>query len=719
MSPSSPRSHAPTEPEGGHRLRFPVLSLVLGIAIFIPDFNTLSLFKADAQADVATAFATLVEGRSGTELRVGGHPVALPDVSPGGATLSLVPLDTDHVALRADTTGESSFYLVPRRSGRSLRASVRVRATPSVELVPRLERGTLVVDARVATTCGPVTRVVRTGDLVTAAPSVTAPATEPARPDDARARLPATLARIEAGSETWLVVRSPALPLATTALHVRDAHGRGPRGVTLALQVGEGAESPLVLDETGRAALAAPFRCAVVVARGVGAAAIADVRAELGLAESEVDASLVAELASEGARAEQATASLVSRGASALPALEASFAEATSSERRRILRVAERMASTVPNALRLFVMAIESDDAELADHAIERLVAMGALGQRGLVAALERGNVRVAVPFAERAPERAMPALLGLLEDADATRRAEVRPALVTASRRSGSARTTALSFVAGDAAAENRALVLACLAEASPSEQLNAAQSFLSSERSVETELQLLTVLTRLPEAPAGPLADFVRGCLASDAWMVREAALPLASRLGDLAAVRAALEDPYPRVRARAVSLLTEDTASLRRIVELARTDPWPIVRLSGLVVVASHGDAHDLVARALGDRSTRVRIGLYARLATLGDASFVEQAVATLGRERTPAAVGVAAIEYLADVCGRDALGALRELVEAGLGAPSERTQRLAVAAATALLRMGGEEDVALAERLLGPRPARAGAARCPGS
>lgn len=515
-----------------------------------------------------------------------------------------------------------------------------------------------------------------------------------------------------------LNLRYPLAPLRLRGLVVDPVRGEGGgralllrRGDTLQrIEVGAGSGPVMVSFDRP-----VEGRCLSLLSTGGtdSARAIATLYA---IPEADGDAAvqrLVAELADDGERADLAVQALAHIGTPALAALEATFAEATTPERMKILEVARMMVPREPNALRLFVLGMESDDEAVARMALERSISMGAPGNRALAVAVRRGNVRIARTLAERAPDLAIETLLGRLSessgDAETT---GLREALIVAARRSPQVGQTALrAYVAGSANATARAAALSVMTTLGDADGISAV---LDSMLAAETEPTVATSLRWLEAASAIPAVGrseavraLVRNALASDVWMVREHAVSaLASDPDARPLVRERLEDPYPRVRVAAVAALANDRDSLRRLGELSRRDEWPMVRLEALLAIAAMPEAEPLLRDALGDRSIHVRVGVFEWAGRAGDTRFVAEAMGIVERGRAPTAVIVACIEYLERLCFAPAQSALVAAVDRAVGQTTERERTIGQSAAHALERLGDEDGVRAARRLVDP-------------
>lgn len=433
---------------------------------------------------------------------------------------------------------------------------------------------------------------------------------------------------------------------------------------------------------------------------------------------------LVTELASEGARSDLAIGALAAIGADALAPLEAAFADATPPERRRILRAAEALVPREPNALRLFVHAVSSDDEALVAYATERCFAMGPLGTRALAVALQRGAIGLADPLAARAPDVAFDPLFARLATTESSdERHAIHLALVRATRaRADRGREALRRFVEGESPEKARAVALAAMTDTGDAAGIPSSLDLWWTSHpdteEVEVRGRWLEAIAIVPAAArTGAMTERVTAALGSEVWMIRALATRAAG--GDpalRAQVRARLEDPYPRVRVAAIEALSDDTESLRRVGELSRNDAWPIVRTAALLRLVTVPGAEVLIRQALTDSSSRVRLALLGDLRARDDVRFVEEAIGILERNRAPVAVELEAVRYLEGACAHSAEAVLLAHVDRALREVTERNTTLGVAAAHALERVGSADAVERA-RTLAPPPASHGAPEAP--
>ncbi len=130
---------------------------------------------------------------------------------------------------------------------------------------------------------------------------------------------------------------------------------------------------------------------------------------------------------------------------------------------------------------------------------------------------------------------------------------------------------------------------------------------------------------------------------------------------------ALRDALEDPAPRVRASVVRALRNDPGATRALVERLREDPWPSVRVAAAESLGGRTDGAEALLRAMDDASFAVVAAAVNALARTpgGDVSARLLAWADDGR-RNPA-LRREAVTALGERCDRGALAGLERLAE----------------------------------------------------
>ncbi|MFW5925875.1 MAG: HEAT repeat domain-containing protein, partial [Myxococcota bacterium] len=306
------------------------------------------------------------------------------------------------------------------------------------------------------------------------------------------------------------------------------------------------------------------------------------------------------------------------------------------------------------------------------------------------------------------APAEAVDAILSAM-DGGATERPALRRALARAVQRSGS--DAPLDRVAAfverspsPAAAAAAALALGRTEAAQPVAGELVRNALDRAER-FEDRWRLVAATASLAPDDAVDrwLVSTVRE---APEWMLRAAALDAlvardAARAGP--AAEAALEDDYPRVRARAAAALGEHRDHLVAVATLARRDPWPLVRQEGVRALADHPEALPVLRAAVHDPAAAVRRTAIATLTEVGDREAWGRVRKRLGDAGDDRAVRSAGIEFARRLCIEEAVGELGAIVDEGLSPDATPGQHdLAAEAVRALTALGGPEAGAVLER-----------------
>jgi HEAT repeat protein len=185
---------------------------------------------------------------------------------------------------------------------------------------------------------------------------------------------------------------------------------------------------------------------------------------------------------------------------------------------------------------------------------------------------------------------------------------------------------------------------------------------------------------------------------------WMLRAAAVEAAAERGSRDAVRANLEDSYPRVRMRAAAVLSGDSTSMIARATLARKDAWPMVRAEAVRSLRSEPDALPVVIAAVNDSMSVVRASAIDVLTHAPHDEGWDRVHARLRADNEWPVVTEAAIAYVVAHCRTDAAESLFRVVMRA--APSNAlTDDLnnAARAIEALRVLGTPEANAVVERL----------------
>lgn len=437
---------------------------------------------------------------------------------------------------------------------------------------------------------------------------------------------------------------------------------------------------------------------------------------------------LVAALADDGDRATEAARLLGSLGAAAVARTAQAWDDLTPLGRRRAVRVFADHARTDPAARAALMRGAGDPDAEVRVRAVEALVGAGDAARPALQELLrvpgDAGDL-AALALAQRHPGEALPSILAGLEAEGGSERPVLRRALRVAVQRAEE-NVAAEALGAWSNTERSVAASAACavaLAPLPPVRQVAAKLvrgSFRRAER-FEDEWRLVAAARELPSDPdVDPwLAQLARE---ADEWMLRAAAVEalVARQAGDAGEVaRAALEDPYPRVRAAAVGALEGEADATYAIATRARRDPWPLVRARAVKALAPHPRARPVVRSALGDRAEQVRAAAIGALARARDRGAWPSIASRLTDDDEWPSVISAGVAFARELCVAEAreplIAVLRRGIRPNAWAPDVD---VAVEALGALVDLGGEaarEALTIAGRPSSPPQLRAAAQR----
>jgi len=146
----------------------------------------------------------------------------------------------------------------------------------------------------------------------------------------------------------------------------------------------------------------------------------------------------------------------------------------------------------------------------------------------------------------------------------------------------------------------------------------------------------------------------------------MLRQAAVDAITARGHREDARASLGDTYPRVRARAATALSGDSASLVERATLARRDAWPMVRADAVSSLRTESEAIPVVVASVDDSMSMVRVAAIEVLAASSHDQGWERVHERLRDRSEWPPVTAAAIEYVAAHCRTDAVEALLRIV-----------------------------------------------------
>jgi len=230
---------------------------------------------------------------------------------------------------------------------------------------------------------------------------------------------------------------------------------------------------------------------------------------------------------------------------------------------------------------------------------------------------------------------------------------------------------------------------------------------------------------------APSDATVDSWLEQLAANAetWMLRSAAIEAlhqrSRELGRRAAERA-LEDPYPRVRAMAVTVLAPLPESIVRLAKNVPEDEWFLVRQAALEKLPDSPQSRAWFESALQDRSPVVRASAIAALARVRAHTSWPHIQPLVDNAEEYPEVLAQGIAFARGLCLQAAAPSLRKLVVRGIAPDAwHADQELALSALETLSSFGGESAKWARDHAVGPsvpkevQLAAAAAADRPGS
>lgn len=406
-----------------------------------------------------------------------------------------------------------------------------------------------------------------------------------------------------------------------------------------------------------------------------------------------VDA-LVRDLVRDGRAGDQSAELLARLGPIGLSSLESAWDRLGERGRERALRVAAAPARAAnPTGLRLAALGAEDPSEAVRTRALSILEDSGAPG-RARAVEIASGDSPGADDAARLLAHAEQPFDVLLLLNAISREGGSERPALRDALAH-GIALSTPERFEIVDgwrstapiAARAALSLGLAgdprtiSLALRIIGDSLEHAQVFVD-------RFRLTQALIRLEESTPAIDRWLAELALSAEEWMLRAAAIQaLANRRPDI--TRRVLRDTYPRVRAAALEH-TNDVAELRA---LAETDPWPLVRMAALDVLARETQGRSALETALADPAPSVRLRAIEHVTRLG---FFSSAIrARLEDPQERARVLEAALRYVEQTCDVDAGPALLARVRRGTRPDAGPIEiEVAVQAVRAAIHLGGD-------------------------
>jgi hypothetical protein len=218
-------------------------------------------------------------------------------------------------------------------------------------------------------------------------------------------------------------------------------------------------------------------------------------------------------------------------------------------------------------------------------------------------------------------------------------------------------------------------------------------------------------------------PLAGASAGASEDAAGGGSEAPSDVRSRVATTA--RAALADPYPRVRLAAVrALLGASPEGALAAVALGARDPFPLVRAGALAALGDAGPAHaarvtGALLAGIGDAKEAVRAAAIDALARRGERAATDRVRARLADADEWPVVTTAALGYVRATCAFEAapevLAVLGRGLRPGAWAPDVDAGVLALDTAVALGGQARRDALQVASRASAPEAVRAAAER----
>jgi len=434
-----------------------------------------------------------------------------------------------------------------------------------------------------------------------------------------------------------------------------------------------------------------------------GPTAIAQVAAYTSLDFGEGLPTLIEELVADGERGPESARLLATLGEPAVAAVREAWETLTPTGRRRSLRVFGENAATSEAARAGLVTAARDPDDDVRGDALRALAEAGEVAVGSLAALVPdaRAGDDAAIALARRHPDEATPILLEAMAEGSGSERRALRRALQTAAERgTEEARETIARWVAGGPETAAAAAAALSLSRAEPARESAAAllRGVAGEARRFEDRWRLVAASKALDSDPP---VDAWLATTARDAeeWMLRAAALEALAARDEAAshvAARAAIDDPYPRVRVAAIEVLARDAQTVDRIAVAARRDGWPMVRAAAVGALADDPRALPVVRAAVDDRSGAVRAAAIRALVTARDRGAADRIAARLEDPDELPDVLRAGIEYARGLCLRELAEPVAAVLRRGMRPSAWALDvEVAVEAVHALALIGGEE------------------------
>lgn len=435
----------------------------------------------------------------------------------------------------------------------------------------------------------------------------------------------------------------------------------------------------------------------------------------------------VAALDEPGVPGENALFAVRAFGHSALPVVVRSFANLAEIGKMRALEILASTFESNDEARALAVESVRGSSNALSEAALQQLRQAGPRSRASLAPILMLGNDladRVALALAESADEDFMRTLLTAIGATGGTERPALRRAAWIAATRNVEARGVLANF----ATSTPNASVAAALAAEFREENASAVDVAhllvdLSYAR-VESfpDRYRITKAAMLVGRDPGLVEWLVRQALHAEEWMQRDAALlALRSRHTEELSTTAAalLQDAYPRVRVRAISVLAVDDTNASELTRLSREDTWPMVRATALGALALVHRGEPQARQALRDVQHTVRAAAIRALADLDARDAWPEIAAMLLSDSEWPDVIEAGLVFARTECVSDATDALVSVMRRGLRpnawAPDQDLTGLALNVGATLGGTAAEETLRIAARETSPAALRGEAAR----
>jgi hypothetical protein len=404
---------------------------------------------------------------------------------------------------------------------------------------------------------------------------------------------------------------------------------------------------------------------------------------------------LVDVLVAEQDDADRTAEWLARAGTPAIEALTAAWDRLSSLGRRRAVRIAARHAQA-PAAAALFTTAAASEDPEVRADAVVALARSGATGAATLVA-IAAGDGAGAETAAEALVMSVegfdVAPLLAAANGAGADRpglRAAIGARLAHEPRVDAEA---ALTAWVETATLDGRASVALGLSEPRPDLARAVIERSIAEDGAFVPRYRLALAAAHAEPSDA---VDAWLGDVAAHAeeWMLRDAALSAVGTRQPVT-ITTALRDAYPRVRATAVRMLAHDEGATPALLDRATHDGWPMVRVSALEGLDGRAEGLPALRAAISDDSPMVRARVIELLTAHADAETWPLVRARLMDDDEWPRVIAAGLGLVSALCVPDAADAIDRVMVRGTRPSAWAPDTdVAVLALRVALRLGGE-------------------------